>query len=211
MARQAKLKKMGKTTEIDESKLKRYLDPQLVVALSHSVREHILAVLNEETSSPAAVGRQLGVKATYLNYHFEELEKNGLIELVEVQPRRGSLEHFYRARKTFFLDETDWERLPETFKAGVDGYILRLIYDEVARALRADSFSARGDRHLSWMPMQVDERGWKDTVSAVNAALERVMEIQAESAERLTASDEEAIPMLVALMGFESSPETASA
>lgn len=109
------------------------------------------------------------------------------------------------------LDGGDWERLPETFKAGVDGYMLRLVYDEVARALKVGSFSARDDKHLSWMPMQVDEQGWKEAVAAITGALRRVLEIQTECAERLSASDEEAIPMVVALMGFEASPGSKSA
>src|ERR1041384_592861 len=100
MDRKAKLKKMGKRTTIDESKLKRFMDPRLVFALSHTVRAHVLVVLNEEVTSPSAVGREIGVSAAYINYHFEELEREGLIELVRVEPRRGAKEHFYRARKT---------------------------------------------------------------------------------------------------------------
>lgn len=204
MARQAKLKKMGKTTAIDESKLQRYFDPRLVVAFSHSVREHILAVLNDEIASPAAVARQLGVTPAYLNYHFEELEKNGLIELVKTEPRRGSIEHFYRASETLFLDGEDWERVPAQLKTGISGSHLTSLYGEVGRALAAGMF-CKADAHLSVTPMMVDQKGWGDAIAAVDETLYRVMAIRAESIERLAAGAEP-IPMMVALMGFETAP-----
>jgi DNA-binding transcriptional ArsR family regulator len=203
MARKTKLKKMGKRTTIDESKLKRFMDPRLVFALSHAVRAHVLVVLNEEVSSPSAVGREIGVSAAYINYHFEELEREGLIELVRVEPRRGAREHFYRARKTLVFDDRAWDSLPETFKSGITGGTLRIIYDEVAEALEAGTFTARNEMHLSMVSMPLDAKGFGDVGALLGETLEQVRGIKAESAERLAASGEETIPTTVALIGFE--------
>ncbi len=209
MDRKAKLKKMGKRTTIDESKLKRFMDPRLVFALSHTVRAHVLVVLNEKVTSPSAVGREIGVSAAYINYHFEELEREGLIELVRVEPRRGAKEHFYRARKTLAFDDRAWDSLPETFKSGITGGTLRNIYDEVAVALEVGTFTARSEVHLSMVSMPLDAKGFGDVGTLLNETLEKVKAIKSESAERLSASGEEAIPTTVALIGFETATGSA--
>ena len=211
MARKVKLKKMGKRTTIDESKLKRFMDPRLVFALSHAVRAHVLMVLNEEVSSPTAVGKGIGVSAAYINYHFEELEREGLIELVKVEPRRGAKEHFYRAKTTLFFDDREWERLPEAFKSGITGDMLRSIYDEVAEALEAGTFTARDNMHLSWVSMPLDAKGFHDLGMLLLETLEKVKAVKAESAERLAATGEEAIPTTVAMLGFETAGPSRSA
>lgn len=207
MARKTKLKRMGRRTTIDESKLKRFMDPRLVFALSHAVRAHVLVVLNEEVSSPSAVGREIGVSAAYINYHFEELEREGLIELVRVEPRRGAKEHFYRARKTLVFDDQAWGSLPETFKSGITGSTLRIIYDQVAEALEAGTFTARNEMHLSMVSMPLDEQGFGEVGALLGGTLEKVKAIKAESAERLAESGEEAIPTTVAMIGFETATE----
>lgn len=203
MARRTKLKKMGKRTTIDESKLKRFMDPRLVYALSHAVRAHVLVVLHEEVSSPSAVGKEIGVSAAYINYHFEELEREGLIELVRVEPRRGAKEHFYRAKKTLTFDDQAWDSLPETFKSGITGSTLRIIYDQLAEAMEAGTFTARNEMDLSMVSMPLDERGFGEVGALLKEALEKVRTVKTESAERLAASGEEAIPTTVALIGFE--------
>ena len=209
MARRTKLKKMGKRTTIDESKLKRFMDPRLVYALSHAVRAHVLVVLHEEVSSPSAVGKEIGVSAAYINYHFEELEREGLIELVRVEPRRGAKEHFYRARKTLTFDDQAWDTLPETFKSGITGSTLRIIYDQLAEAMEAGTFTARNEMDLSMVSMPLDERGFTEVGALLREALGKVKAVKAESAERLAESGEEAIPTTVALIGFETARELA--
>ena len=70
-------------------------------------------------------------------------------------------------------------------------------------ALDAGTFDARDDRHLAWTPMIVDEQGWGDINEALAALLERVLEIQAASGERLTAAGEPGIQVSVASMAYE--------
>lgn len=209
MARRTKIKRMGKRTTIDESKLKRFMDPRLVFALSHTVRAHVLVVLNEKVSSPSAVGKEIGVSAAYINYHFEELAREGLIELVRVEPRRGAKEHFYRARRTLVFDDQAWDSLPETFKAGITGNTLRLVYDQVAEALEAGTFTARSEMHLSMVSMPLDARGFGEIGALLRETLEKIKAVKAESAERLAQSGEETIPATVALIGFETATEPA--
>jgi hypothetical protein len=56
---------------------------------------------------------------------------------------------------------------------------------------------------MSWTPMIVDETGWEDITKGLEGLLERVLQIQAESAERLVADDEEGVPVTVSMLAFE--------
>lgn len=200
-----KLRKVGKATVLDESKMKTVIDRRLSVVFSHDVREHIFAVLSEKDSSPAEIGRGLGPKvdSNYLDYHFKVLEKNDLIELVERRKVRGVWENFYRAKYAFFFDGGDWECLPKTLKSGICSSELRSIYDDATKALVQGTFTARDDLHISWTTKLLDERGFRELNALLLETLEKVLTIAKESADRLAASSGESIPVTVALMGFE--------
>jgi DNA-binding transcriptional ArsR family regulator len=199
------LRKVGKNTTIDESKLKRFMDPNLAFALSHAVREHVLVVLNERIASPSEVGEEIGVGASYISYHFTELRERGLIELVEKRQVRGVWEHFYRAKTTLYFDDREWERLPLTFRSSLSLDHLRSIYGEAVKAVLAGTFGSGSGTHLSWTTMRVDKKGWEDTMAVVAEALEGVLAIRTECAERLAGASEEAIPTTVAMMSFKTS------
>src|SRR3954471_7479187 len=75
----------------------RSLDPRLAKALSNDVRARALALLLEEASSPKLIAADLGLDLRSVAYHVRVLKKLGCIELVETRPRRGAVEHVYRA------------------------------------------------------------------------------------------------------------------
>ncbi len=67
-------------------------------AETHPIRVVILegmAADGGRSLSPAELAREAGRTVESLAYHFRELEKYGLIKLVDSKPRRGALEHFY--------------------------------------------------------------------------------------------------------------------
>ena len=74
------------------------------------------------------------------------------------------------------------------------------------RAIREDTFDARADRHLTWMPMQLDERGWGEVIAALAATFADLDKIRLDSRDRLAGSGEAVIPATVAMLGFESPP-----
>jgi DNA-binding transcriptional ArsR family regulator len=67
-----------------------------VAALLHPVRRRVLAALAEPTS-PADVGRQLGLPAQVINYHVHALERAGLAREVGTRRKRNLVEHRFRA------------------------------------------------------------------------------------------------------------------
>jgi DNA-binding transcriptional regulator YhcF (GntR family) len=193
----------GSRTKLDESKLKKFLDERLIYAISHVVRAHVLAVLNEKIASPNELAKEIGVDVNYINYHFEKLEEIEFIELIRTEPRRGFEEHFYRAKETFFLDEGEVEKLPQSLSVGMSTYWLKSILADAMKALEAGTFDARSDRHLSWTPLVVDEQGWGETSAVLRGALGEVLAIHRESAQRMAKSREQPIAVTVGIVGFE--------
>jgi hypothetical protein len=69
-------------------------------------------------------------------------------------------------------------------------------------AIRAGTFGAH-DCHQSRLTMPVDEQGRREAMEVANDALERFVEIQKECAQRLALPSEEAVPMAVFMLAFE--------
>jgi predicted transcriptional regulator len=78
------------------------VDPRLAKALSNSVRARALDLIAAGPKSPKAIAAELGLDIRGVAYHVRVLKKLGCIELVETQPRRGAVEHIYRAADWIF-------------------------------------------------------------------------------------------------------------
>jgi len=193
-------------SEVDQRKLKTFLDRKIIKAFSHEVREHILAVLNERIASPNEIADELEVDVSFLDYHFEVLLELGCAEIVDVKPRRGANEHFYRAKATLEFGNKAWAALPDSVKADIAASDLNAILSEVAAASSAGTLNADDDRHLSWTQGVYDDLGRRQAMNIMDRALELVAQIQRQSAERVALSGEPGIPVMIALMGFRAAP-----
>lgn len=189
---------------IEGGHFRRLLDPLLIKALGHPVREHILAVLNERIASATEIGEELGADVSAFYHHVEELERLGCIEKVATRRRRGANEHFYRAKRALFFDDTAWRRLPATLKADISTSFLQNVFGDAVAAIEASTFDARDDRHLSWTTGWLSASGWRRMTALVNDTLEQLIEIRDESACELAKSGEKGIPATIAIMAFES-------
>ena len=188
---------------IERGRLKRLLDPLLIKALGHPIREHILAVLNERIASATEIGEEIGAEVSSFYHHVEELERLGCIERVETRQRRGAREHFFRAKRAVLFDDETWAKLPESLKGDLTGSFLQDIFDAVVEALEAETLDARDDRHLSWAPGMFDNKAWSEATELMDEMLSRLDAIRVASAKRLSQSGEKGIPATVAIMAFE--------
>jgi DNA-binding transcriptional ArsR family regulator len=179
------------------------VDARVVKALGHPVRVQALTILNERIASPNEISKELGQTVGHVSYHIKVLRECECIELVDTAPRRGAMEHYYRATARAFLDVSDWMAVPASVRPGLSGSLLQTVLEDASAALSAGTFDEREDRHLSWTPMIVDEQGWGDLTKSLEETVERVFGIQAASAERLAKADEAGIPISVALAGYE--------
>lgn len=183
------------------------LDPRLAKALANTQRVEILAVLSHRRISPVGYVREYGGKLPSVAYHFKVLEAYDCIELADTVKRRGALEHIYRCTKKPLLGDGDWKLLPMSVRGGISGAILQTLVDRSRRAIEEGTFDAREDRHFTWTPLQVDERGWREVTRLLASTLSKLEKIETKSDARLLKSGAEPISTTVALAGFESPAE----
>jgi DNA-binding transcriptional ArsR family regulator len=179
------------------------VDQKLVKALAHPLRVEILTILNERMASPNELSKELDEGLSQVSYHVKVLKDFECIEMVKTEPRRGAVEHYYRATSRAYLTDRDWRTLPDSIKPGMSASGLKMLIDDVVAAINGGTFNARDDVHMSRTPGVVDEQGWEDAAELINETLERVIDIHAESAKRLAKSGEEGIPIATIMVNFE--------
>ena len=188
----------------------------ICTVLKHPLRVRILEVLNEGPRSPSQFVEEGLIPKEHFttdqqalslaSYHFRELEKEGCLKVVESIPRRGAVEHVYRGMARVFLDAGEFEAMPQDSRRKLSRISVQGLIARADRAISAETFDARPDRHLSWMPMQLDERGWEEVIATLAATFGELTQIRHDARDRLAASGEAVVPATVALLGFESPP-----
>lgn len=175
------------------------------------LRMKILAELNMREMSPKQFFETFGGDSLpRVSRHFDVLVAYGWLYLVHTKSggrRRGGVEHFYKATEPAILDEDLWPRVPDSMKELVSWRILETLAEQVKEAMEAGTFDARVERHFTWTPLRLDEQGWNTVISSLDGFFEFLFKEQERANVRLSESGEDAIPMTVALAGFES-PET---
>jgi DNA-binding transcriptional ArsR family regulator len=188
------------------------VDSNLVKAMAHPLRMRILTRLNEKVASPNELAKEFGVALPALSYHVRILRELECIELVRTVPRRGALEHFYRATQRRYLQDEQWAQLPESARQALSGTILERAFGDVRSALLAETFDAREDRHLSYAPLVLDEQGWTELTERLAELLEWALDEQARAAGRLQdeASGGEEIAARLTMLCYPAPPPGAA-
>ncbi|HEY5052254.1 MAG TPA: ArsR family transcriptional regulator [Solirubrobacterales bacterium] len=179
------------------------VDQQLVHLVSHPVRVKALVVLVERTASPKEISFELREKLSTVSHHIRELLKMDLIELVKEERRRGAVEHFYRAVMRPIWSDEEWSELSTEERQRFSAWTMQLILTDVAEAMSAGTFNARGDTHTSRTPLYVDEQGWKELGQIQNEALDAILQVQATSSERMVNGSDEGIQASAAMLCIE--------
>lgn len=185
---------------------------RMIKAVGHPLRMRILALLNQKVASPNELAQELGEPLGSVAYHVRILLDLETIELVRETPRRGAIEHHYRALVRPWFRPGDWGRLPVSARNAVAGGVLEQIWADVSASLESDAFETRTDRHLSRTPLVLDPEGWTEVMSLLDETLERLVELQAEAAERMAENGgDESITAEAVLVGFETAPTQTAA
>ena len=185
-------------------------DPRIIKALTHPLRIQILAALDERTASPSELADELKAPLGNVSYHVRQLAGLGLIKLVKRTPRRGAIEHHYKAVGRPQITDDAWAGTPATVKNAVVGAALGDVGSAVTAAAAAGGFS-RPDSHLTRTQVKLDERGWKDLDKELNATLTRVQRIADDSGKRLAKAGDDAQAATVVMMLFGNGDEAAVA
>jgi DNA-binding transcriptional ArsR family regulator len=186
-------------------------DPRIIKALTHPLRIQILAALDERTASPSELADELEAPLGNVSYHVRQLAGLGLIKLVKRTPRRGAIEHHYKAVGRPQMADDAWAGTPATVKNAVLGAALGDLGSAVTAAAAAGGFS-RPDTHLTRTQVTVDERGWKDVDKELKATATRVQKIVGDSAKRLAKAGQDGEQAAtVVMMLFGNGDESAGA
>jgi DNA-binding transcriptional ArsR family regulator len=159
------------------------LDEALLKAISHPLRHRLLGLLDNRVASPNELARELELPLGRVSYHIRLLADLGAIELVRTEPRRGALEHFYRAVTRGWFSEEDWARLPRSARRGIVGQSLQRIFSDVTAAVDAGGFDGPASQ-VTRTALELDEKGLEEVTKVIATATERVNQINAESAGR---------------------------
>ena len=199
----AKSKTAKKGRKKGRAKSQRGVNQALVKSLAHELRAEILAILNERMASPNELAKELDEGLSQVSYHVKVLKDYEVIRLVKTEPRRGAVEHYYRATSRAFLTDRDWHQLPKSAREAMSADLFQMIVDDVVASLEDEVLDEREDRHMSWTPMIVDEQGWNEISGILGDALKDVLKAQAASVKRLTKAKEDGINMSVSILGYE--------
>lgn len=187
-------------------------DPRYVKALSHPLRVRILALLEEEKSSPVQLSKRLGAPLGTVAYHVRTLHELGLLEDAGTTPRRGAVEHHYKAKPRPQISEQAWASASPVAKQALTDATLAQILEFCRISAAAGGFD-RGEAIVTRSALKLDEDGWRDLSEAFSKLLERMDQIEQRAADRLGDGTEDAPPPTnigAVLMLFEAQRLSAS-
>ena len=159
------------------------LDEALLRAISHPLRHRLLGMLDGRVASPNQLARELDLPLGRVSYHIRLLSDLGAIELVRTEPRRGALEHFYRAVTTVWFSEADWSKLPRSARRGILGQNIQQIIGGLTAAADGGGFDHESSVLLR-ASLQLDDAGVKELSALLRQTVDRAREISARVAER---------------------------
>ncbi len=180
------------------------VDQRLMKALGHPLRIGILTILNDRMASPNELSKELEQGLSQVSYHVKVLKDYEMIEMVKTEPRRGAVEHYYKAVNEVFLPSWQMKLMPKSGqRAAYNGVLIDLEHD-MCTSLETRTFDKRPDWVVARDPGVLDGLGRKDAEEAAIDFLTRYKKIKVESRERIAKGDGEPIPTTAALLIFGS-------
>jgi DNA-binding transcriptional ArsR family regulator len=175
-------------------------DAQIARVLSHPLRPQILQILSQRgEASPNEIASELGVPLGTLSYHTRLLRDSGWIELVREVPRRGAVEHFYRA---VAQPDVQWDRLPTGARRRLAATTVGEILHVASAAIDAKGFDG-SEAHVDRVPLELDEQGWQELSEALLGVLDEAARIQERSNRRRSSRAPGAVqPSELAILHF---------
>ena len=184
------------------------IDQRIVKALAHPLRIRMLTVLNQRVTSPSELAGELDEPIGNVSYHMRTLADLGMVELVRTEPRRGAVEHYYRAIERPHLSSQDWSTLPASVRRSFSDTTGRQVLDDFTAAAKGGGFEREGAR-LDRLTLKLDQKGWDELGKLFDDVSQRVEKIAAKAKDRK--GDGDVTSATAVLMLFESAGGGATA
>ena len=204
----------GKSGDGAASHLPPLVDPRLIKALDHVLRQHILLAAVQSEVSPCELSEALGEGLSQVSYHVKVLRDDcdGMIEPTRTEPRRGAMEHYYRATEKTLLPAKAWRRVKKGLRAVVGAGQASDLFNDLAEALKAGQAARSAGPHQPH-PARPRRRGQRNVKAIAERATKEVEDEQQapfQSAwRRLTATAARLAGYTFALLAFEAAWEPA--
>ena len=152
------------------------IDQDLVRALAHPMRVRILEALQGRTASPTELAREFRESLGVVSYHANALLDVDCIEQVQ-HPAEARHDRALLHRPAALVHRPPGlaRRAATRCAAGVTSEAMRTFVAKVGAAVDADTIDSREDTTLNWMPITVDEQGWRETAEILDRALRELM------------------------------------
>ena len=177
-------------------------EARIAKALAHPLRARILQRLGERVASPGDLAVELEAPLGVVSYHVRMLRDYECVELVRTEPRRGALQHFYRATARPRLDQDQWRTLPAGLRRELAAETIQEIVDDLGEAADAgmlDDPEMTAER----TPLELDERGWRKVNRLLARTHEQVLAIASESSARAAEGSANGFPTELAILHFK--------
>jgi hypothetical protein len=176
---------------------------------AHPIRLKIVTELYKREMSATRFYESFGggVSKNAVHWHFRQLVAHGWLRKVRTEKRqggRGRPQDVYRATELAVLGPDAWKELPLSIRSAFTERTLEQLREQVEAAFADETLDSRSDRHLSWVPLNLEPDCLAEQFKAMTSCFEAILEEQANAKVRLEASGEEPVLMTVALAGFES-------
>jgi DNA-binding transcriptional regulator GbsR (MarR family) len=163
----------------------------------------ILAACNEGELTADEFAKHHRISARTANNHFRALERAGFLDRREVQVR-GVRMHLYRTAQEPVVTDSEFAEMTGEERHDLSEMVIRDFFARCLAALKSGTLDGRDDSHLTWVPLSLDEQGWKEVADLLTRVFEALYEIQAASNSRLQRSGETPIATICGLAAFES-------
>jgi DNA-binding transcriptional ArsR family regulator len=175
----------GKSRNVAGDGLPALVEPRLVKALDHVLRQHILLAAVQGEVSPSGLSKALDEGLSQVSYHVKVLRDDceGMIVETRTEPRRGAVEHYYRAGARTLLPAKAWRRLKKGLRAVVGAGQASDLFNDLAEALKAGKLQGAHD-HITRTPLVLDAEGQRNVQAIAQRATEEVEDGQRASAWR---------------------------
>ena len=180
------------------------VDQRLMKALGHPLRIGILTVLNDRMASPNELSKQLEEGLSQVSYHVKVLKDYEMIEMVKTEPRRGAVEHYYRAVSEVFLPSWQMKLMPKSGQRTAYSNVLIELEQDMCTSLETGTFDKRPDWVVARDPGVLDNKGREEAEEAAADFLKTYKGIKVEAAKRLAKGEGEPVPTTAALLIFGS-------
>jgi DNA-binding transcriptional ArsR family regulator len=189
------------------------VDRRLVKALDHVLRQHILLAAVAGEVSPNELSKALDEGLSQVSYHVKVLRDDcdGMIEETRTVPRRGAVEHYYRASAKTLFPAKAWRRLRKGLRAVVGAGQASDLFNDLAEALKAGKLQGAHD-HIIRTPLVLDAEGQRNVRAIAERATKEVENEQRATAKRMEKADGDggkATGYTFALLAFEAAWEPA--